>query len=216
MGKLHRLEEEEPQLHVVWNETLGEIHVQLMGEIQLEVLKSLLAERYGLDVEFDSGGILYKETITEAIEGVGHYEPLRHYAEVHLKLEPLPRGSGMQFAADCREEELDKNWQRLVLTHLEEKHASTAISVKLGQKDYVLIGAPLTDMKITLIAGRAHLKHTEGGDFRQATYRAVRQGLMMANQIKKTQLLEPWYSFRLVRSIRISVPLLPWMASITG
>lgn len=144
------------------------------------------AERYGLDVEFDSGGILYKETITEAIEGVGHYEPLRHYAEVHLKLEPLPRGSGMQFAADCREEELDKNWQRLVLTHLEEKQ-------HLG----VLIGAPLTDMKITLIAGRAHLKHTEGGDFRQATYRAVRQGLMMADQIKKTQLLEPWYSFRL-------------------
>lgn len=174
LGKLHRLEEEEPQLHVVWNETLGEIHVQLMGEIQLEVLKSLLAERYGLDVEFDSGGILYKETITEAIEGVGHYEPLRHYAEVHLKLEPLPRGSGMQFAADCREEELDKNWQRLVLTHLEEKQ-------HLG----VLIGAPLTDMKITLIAGRAHLKHTEGGDFRQATYRAVRQGLMMANQIKR-------------------------------
>ena len=186
LGKLHRLEEEEPQLHVVWNETLGEIHVQLMGEIQLEVLKSLLAERYGLDVEFDSGGILYKETITEAIEGVGHYEPLRHYAEVHLKLEPLPRGSGMQFAVNCREEELDKNWQRLVLTHLEEKQ-------HLG----VLIGAPLTDMKITLIAGRAHLKHTEGGDFRQATYRAVRQGLMMANQIKKTQLLEPWYSFRL-------------------
>ncbi|MFQ9189539.1 MAG: NYN domain-containing protein [Faecalibacterium prausnitzii] len=147
LGKLHRLEEEEPQLHVVWNETLGEIHVQLMGEIQLEVLKSLLAERYGLDVEFDSGGILYKETITEAIEGVGHYEPLRHYAEVHLKLEPLPRGSGMQFAVNCREEELDKNWQRLVLTHLEEKQ-------HLG----VLIGTPLTDMKITLIAGRAHLK----------------------------------------------------------
>ena len=152
----------------------------------LQGVDELLAERYGLDVEFDSGGILYKETITEAIEGVGHYEPLRHYAEVHLKLEPLPRGSGMQFAADCREEELDKNWQRLVLTHLEEKQ-------HLG----VLIGAPLTDMKITLIAGRAHLKHTEGGDFRQATYRAVRQGLMMANQIKKTQLLEPWYSFRL-------------------
>ena len=182
LGRLHRLEEEEPQLHVVWNETLGEIHVQLMGEIQLEVLKSLLAERYGLDVEFDSGGILYKETITEAIEGVGHYEPLRHYAEVHLKLEPLPRGSGMQFAANCREEELDKNWQRLVLTHLEEKQ-------HLG----VLTGAPLTDVKITLIAGRAHLKHTEGGDFRQATYRAVRQGLMLA----KSQLLEPWYAFRL-------------------
>ena len=186
LGKLHRLEEEEPQLHVVWNETLGEIHVQLMGEIQLEVLKSLLAERYGLEVSFGPGGILYKETITEAMEGVGHYEPLRHYAEVHLKLEPLPRGSGMQFAADCREEVLDKNWQRLVLTHLEEKQ-------HLG----VLIGAPLTDVKITLIAGSAHLKHTEGGDFRQATYRAVRQGLMMADQIHKTQLLEPWYAFRL-------------------
>ena len=182
LGKLHRLEEEEPQLHVVWTETLGEIHVQLMGEIQLEVLRSLLAERFGLAVEFGPGGILYKETITEPMEGVGHYEPLRHYAEVHLKLEPLPRGSGMQFAADCREEVLDKNWQRLVLTHLEEKQ-------HLG----VLTGSPLTDVKITLIAGRAHLKHTEGGDFRQATYRAVRQGLMLA----KSQLLEPWYAFRL-------------------
>ena len=182
LGKLHRLEEEEPQLHVVWNETLGEIHVQLMGEIQLEVLRSLLAERFGLEVEFGPGGILYKETITEPMEGVGHYEPLRHYAEVHLKLEPLPRGSGMQFAADCREEVLDKNWQRRVLTHLEEKQ-------HLG----VLTGSPLTDVKITLIAGRAHLKHTEGGDFRQATYRAVRQGLMLA----KSQLLEPWYAFRL-------------------
>ena len=182
LGKLHRLEEEEPQLHVVWNETLGEIHVQLMGEIQLEVLRSLLAERFGLEVEFGPGGILYKETITEPMEGVGHYEPLRHYAEVHLKLEPLPRGSGMQFAADCREEVLDKNWQRLVLTHLEEKQ-------HLG----VLTGSPLTDVKITLIAGRAHLKHTEGSDFRQATYRAVRQGLMLA----KSQLLEPWYAFRL-------------------
>ena len=182
LGKLHRLEEEEPQLHVVWNETLGEIRVQLMGEIQLEVLRSLLAERFGLAVEFGPGGILYKETITEPMEGVGHYEPLRHYAEVHLKLEPLPRGSGMQFAADCREEVLDKNWQRLVLTHLEEKQ-------HLG----VLTGSPLTDVKITLIAGRAHLKHTEGGDFRQATYRAVRQGLMLA----KSQLLEPWYAFRL-------------------
>ena len=182
LGKLHRLEEEEPQLHVVWNETLGEIHIQLMGEIQLEVLRSLLAERFGLEVEFGPGGILYKETITEPMEGVGHYEPLRHYAEVHLKLEPLPRGSGMQFAADCREEVLDKNWQRLVLTHLEEKQ-------HLG----VLTGSPLTDVKITLIAGRAHLKHTEGGDFRQATYRAVRQGLMLA----KSQLLEPWYAFRL-------------------
>lgn len=182
LDKLRRLEQEAPQLHVVWNETLGQIHLQLMGEIQLEVLRTLLAQRFGLEVSFGPGGILYKETITEPIEGVGHYEPLRHYAEVHLKLEPLPPGSGMQYAADCREEVLDKNWQRLVLTHLEEKQ-------HLG----VLTGAPLTDMKITLIAGKAHLKHTEGGDFRQATYRAVRQGLMMG----KSQLLEPWYSFRL-------------------
>lgn len=182
LDKLRRLEQEDPQLHVVWNETLGQIHLQLMGEIQLEVLRTLLAQRFGLEVSFGPGGILYKETITEPIEGVGHYEPLRHYAEVHLKLEPLPPGSGMQYAADCREEVLDKNWQRLVLTHLEEKQ-------HLG----VLTGAPLTDMKITLIAGKAHLKHTEGGDFCQATYRAVRQGLMMG----KSQLLEPWYSFRL-------------------
>ena len=182
LDKLRRLEQEDPQLHVVWNETLGQIHLQLMGEIQLEVLRTLLAQRFGLAVSFGPGGILYKETITEPIEGVGHYEPLRHYAEVHLKLEPLPPGSGMQYAADCREEVLDKNWQRLVLTHLEEKQ-------HLG----VLTGAPLTDMKITLIAGKAHLKHTEGGYFRQATYRAVRQGLMMG----KSQLLEPWYSFRL-------------------
>ena len=163
-------------------ESLGEIQVQLMGEVQLEVLRSLLAERFGLEVSFGPGGILYKETITEPMEGVGHYEPLRHYAEVHLLLEPLPRGSGMQFAADCREEVLDKNWQRLVLTHLEEKQ-------HLG----VLTGAPLTDVKITLLAGKAHLKHTEGGDFRQATYRAVRQGLLLA----KSQLLAPWYAFRL-------------------
>ena len=182
LDKLRRLKQEDPQLHVVWNETLGQIHLQLMGEIQLEVLRTLLAQRFGLEVSFGPGGILYKETITDPIEGVGHYEPLRHYAEVHLKLEPLPPGSGMQYAADCREEVLDKNWQRLVLTHLEEKQ-------HLG----VLTGAPLTDMKITLIAGKAHLKHTEGGDFRQATYRAVRQGLMMG----KSQLLEPWYSFRL-------------------
>ena len=182
LAALRRVEEEEPQLRVEWSEALGEIHVQLMGEVQLEILKSLLAERFGLDVSFGPGGILYKETILEPMEGVGHYEPLRHYAEVHLKLEPLPRGSGMQFAADCREEVLDKNWQRLVLTHLEEK-----------QHRGVLMGAPLTDVKITLIAGRAHLKHTEGGDFRQATYRAVRQGLMLA----KSQLLEPWYAFRL-------------------
>ena len=179
---LRTLEDEDPQLHVVWNAALGEIHLQLMGEIQLEILQSVLQSRFGLEVAFGEGGILYKETISAPVEGVGHYEPLRHYAEVHVKLEPLPRGSGMQFAADCREEVLDKNWQRLVLTHLEEKQ-------HLG----VLTGAPLTDVKITLIAGRAHLKHTEGGDFRQATYRAVRQGLMLA----KSQLLEPWYAFRL-------------------
>ena len=150
IGKLGigRLEEEEPQLHVVWNESLGEIHVQLMGEVQLEVLRSLLAERFGLEVSFGPGGILYKETITEPMEGVGHYEPLRHYAEVHLLLEPLPRGSGMQFAADCREEVLDKNWQRLVLTHLEEKQ-------HLG----VLTGAPLTDLpeQVLLRGLRSHL-----------------------------------------------------------
>ena len=186
LGKLRLLEEEDPQLHLVWNERLREIHIQLMGEVQLEILQALAAQRFGLAITFGPGGIVYRETIAAPVEGVGHYEPLRHYAEVHLKLEPLPRGSGMQFAADCREEVLDKNWQRLVLTHLEEKQ-------HLG----VLIGAPLTDVKITLIAGRAHLKHTEGGDFRQATYRAVRQGLMMADQIHKTQLLEPWYVFRL-------------------
>ena len=183
LGKLHRLEEEEPQLHVVWNETLGEIHVQLMGEIQLEVLRSLLAERFGLAVEFGPGGVLYRETITEPMEGVGHYEaaaPLRGSAPETGT--PCPGAACQQFAADCREEVLDKNWQRLVLTHLEEKQ-------HLG----VLTGSPLTDVKITLIAGRAHLKHTEGGDFRQATYRAVRQGLMLA----KSQLLEPWYAFRL-------------------
>ena len=182
LGKLHRLEEEEPQLHVVWNETLGEIHVQLMGEIQLEVLKSLLAERYGLEVSFGPGGILYKETITEAMEGVGHYEPLRHYAEVHLLLEPGEPGSGMRYECHCSEDILDKNWQRLVYTHLCEK-------MHRG----VLTGSELTDMKITLVAGRAHPKHTEGGDFRQATYRAVRQGLKKA----KSVLLEPYYEFRL-------------------
>ena len=182
LGKLHRLEEEEPQLHVVWNESLGEIHVQLMGEVQLEVLRSLLAERFGLEVSFGPGGILYKETITEPMEGVGHYEPLRHYAEVHLLLEPLPRGAGVQIAADCRADQLEPNWQRLILSHLAEK-------THLG----VLTGSPITDIKITLIAGRAHPKHTEGGDFRQATYRAVRQGLRSAQSI----LLEPVCRFRL-------------------
>ncbi|MBQ9343489.1 MAG: TetM/TetW/TetO/TetS family tetracycline resistance ribosomal protection protein [Clostridia bacterium] len=180
--KLKVLEEEDPQLHVLWNAALREIRVQLMGEVQLEVLQRLLKDRFGLVVTFDAGGILYRETIEEAVEGVGHYEPLRHYAEVHLLLEPGPRGSGMRFATAVSEDDLDRNWQRLILTHLMEKtHRG------------VLTGSPLTDMKITLIAGRAHLKHTEGGDFRQATYRAVRQRLMQARSI----LLEPWYNMRL-------------------
>ena len=182
LAQLRRIEEEVPELHVVWDETLGQIHVRLMGEIQLEVLQSLLSRRFGLDVSFGEGGILYKETIAEPVEGVGHYEPLRHYAEVHLKLEPLPPGSGIQYDADCREEVLARNWQRLVLSNLEEK-----------EHRGVLTGAPLTDVKITLIAGKAHLKHTEGGDFRQAALRAVRQGLMMT----KSVLLEPWYHFRI-------------------
>lgn len=176
-----QLEEEDPQLHVVWNSRLKEIHVQLMGEIQLEILQRLLKDRFGLAVSFSEGGILYRETIDSVVEGVGHYEPLRHYAEVHLLLEPGDRGSGLRFTTVCSEDDLDRNWQRLILTHLMEK-------THLG----VLTGSPITDMKITLLAGRAHLKHTEGGDFRQATYRAVRQGLMQAKSI----LLEPWYDMR--------------------
>ena len=182
LASLRRIEEEVPELHVVWDEQLSQIHIRLMGEIQLEVLQSLLARRFGLEVSFGEGGILYKETIAEPVEGVGHYEPLRHYAEVHLKLEPLPPGSGLQYDTDCREEVLARNWQRLVLSNLEEK-----------EHRGVLTGAPLTDVKITLIAGKAHLKHTEGGDFRQAALRAVRQGLMMT----KSVLLEPWYHFRI-------------------
>jgi ribosomal protection tetracycline resistance protein len=179
---LRTLAEEDPQLHVSYSEALNETHVQLMGEVQQEVLQSLLKERFGLEVGFGAGGILYKETIAAAVEGVGHYEPLRHYAEVHLVLEPGERGSGLAFAAACRPDTLDRNWQHLILTHLAEKqHAG------------VLLGAPLTDVKITLIAGRAHEKHTEGGDFRQATYRAVRQGLREAESI----LLEPWYAYRI-------------------
>ncbi|MDD3429002.1 MAG: TetM/TetW/TetO/TetS family tetracycline resistance ribosomal protection protein [Oscillospiraceae bacterium] len=180
--KLRQLEEEDPQLHIVWNEALQELHVQLMGVIQLEVLKRLIFERFQLEVNFGPGNIVYKETIQNTVEGVGHFEPLRHYAEVHLLLQPGQRGSGIQLASCCAEDSLDKNWQRLVLTHLEEK-------VHLG----VLTGSPITDIKITLAAGKAHLKHTEGGDFRQATYRAVRQGLKQAESI----LLEPWYSFKL-------------------
>lgn len=182
LAQLRALEEEDPQLHIMWNEQLQEIHLQLMGEVQLEVLQRLVAERFGWQVGFGQGSIVYKETIAKTVEGVGHFEPLRHYAEVHLLLEPTALGSGLQLATNCSEEVLDKNWQRLILTHLEEK-------THFG----VLTGSPITDMKITLAAGRAHLKHTEGGDFRQATYRAVRQGLRQAESI----LLEPWYDYRL-------------------
>ena len=176
------LEEEEPELHIVWEEQTSEIHVQLMGDVQIEILQRMIKERFGVLVEFGEGSIVYKETITAPVEGVGHFEPLRHYAEVHLRLEPGERGSGMQFAAECSEDILDRNWQRLVLTHLEEK-----------EHKGVLTGSPITDMKITLTSGRAHQKHTEGGDFRQATYRAVRQGLKKADSI----LLEPYYGFRM-------------------
>lgn len=180
--KLLKLEEEIPELHIVWNERLGEIHAQVMGEVQIEILKSLIRDRFRLDVEFGDGNIVYKETILEPVEGVGHFEPLRHYAEVHLLLEPAERGNGLSFDTVCSEDVLDRNWQRLILTHLEEKK-------HLG----VLTGSEITDMKITLLTGRAHIKHTEGGDFRQATYRAVRQGLRKAKSI----LLEPVYEYRL-------------------
>ncbi|HAJ97638.1 MAG TPA: translation elongation factor G [Ruminococcus sp.] len=179
---LRKLEEEDPQLHVQFNEQLQEIQVLLMGEIQLDVLQHLLQERFQMKAEFQSGGVAYKETIAKPIEGMGHYEPLRHYAEVRLLLEPLEHGKGLIFTSSCREDDLDRNWQRLILTHLAEK-----------QHIGILTGSPITDMKITLLAGRAHKKHTEGGDFRQATYRAVRNGLMRAENI----LLEPWVSFRL-------------------
>lgn len=182
LKSLKELEEEEPQLHIMWDEQLGEIHAMLMGEVQIEILKHLIWERFHVAVEFGTGNIVYKETIAAPVEGVGHFEPLRHYAEVHLLLEPGERGSGLQFFTAASEDQLDRNWQRLILTHLEEKE-------HLG----VLTGSPITDMQITLLTGRAHQKHTEGGDFRQATYRAVRQGLKKA----KTVLLEPYYSFRL-------------------
>lgn len=180
--KLKELEEEEPQLHIVWDERLQEIHAQVMGEVQIEILKRMIWERYKTEVEFGSGKIVYKETIEDCVEGVGHFEPLRHYAEVHLRLEPAERGTGLHFFADCSEDLLDRNWQRLVMTHLEER-----------MHKGVLTGSEITDMKVTLISGRAHLKHTEGGDFRQATYRALRQGLKKA----KSVLLEPVYEFRL-------------------
>ena len=180
--KLRLLEEEDPKLHVVWNEFLKEIHIQVMGAVQIEILKTVIAERFGINVDFGVGNIVYKETITNTVEGVGHFEPLRHYAEVHLILEPGEPGSGITCRLDCEGSGLDRNWQRLILTHLQERtHRG------------VLTGSPLTDVVISLVAGRAHQKHTEGGDFRQATYRAVRQGLMQANSV----LLEPYYSFTL-------------------
>lgn len=180
--KLKQLEEEDPQLHIVWNEQVNEIHARVMGAVQIEILKDLIQERFDLSVEFGSGSIVYRESIADTVEGIGHFEPLRHYAEVHLLLEPGARGSGLAFACDCSEDVLDKNWQRLIMTHLLEK-----------THHGVLTGSEITDMKITLKSGRAHQKHTEGGDFRQATYRAVRQGLRQAQSV----LLEPWYAFRL-------------------
>ena len=182
LPKLQQLGQEDPQLHIAWNQSLGEISLQLMGKVQTEVLKSLVKERFDIDITLDTGRIMYKETIADTVEGVGHFEPLRHYAEVHLIMEPLPLGSGIQVKSICSEDQLDRNWQRLILSHLLEKQ-------HLG----VLTGSPITDIKISLAAGKAHDKHTEGGDFRQATYRAVRQGLMQA----ESRLLEPWYSFEL-------------------
>ena len=182
LGKVRQLEEEEPELHVTWQEESREIHIQVMGQVQMEILKSTLAERFGIEAEFDAGSIVYKETLAEPVVGIGHFEPLRHYAEVHLLMEPGERGRGVQIASLCSSDELDKNWQRLILTHLEER-------IHPG----VLTGSELTDVRIILIAGRAHDKHTEGGDFRQATYRAVRQGLRSGRNI----LLEPWFDFRL-------------------
>ena len=182
LTKLKTLENEDPQLNVVWNSRLGEIHIRLMGEIQLEVLRCIIKERFGINVSFSTGSIIYKETIENTVEGVGHFEPLRHYAEVHLLLKPAKRGSGITINSRCKEDLLDRNWQRLILTHLCEK-------THLG----VLTGSPITDIEITLVSGKAHAKHTEGGDFRQATYRAVRQGLRSAKSI----LLEPVYDFTL-------------------
>ncbi len=182
LENLRKLEEEDPMLHILWNQQLQEIHAQVMGEIQIEILKSLILERFQTEVEFGSGSVLYKETIAAPVEGIGHFEPLRHYAEVHLILEPGEPGSGLTFSSRVSEDDLDRNWQRLILTHLQER-----------EHPGVLTGSPITDMHIALAAGKAHLKHTEGGDFREATYRAVRQGLKKAQSI----LLEPWYAFRL-------------------
>lgn len=183
---LRELEDEDPLLHVVWQSHLEEVHLQLMGAVQLEVIQQMMHDRFGLDVTFGPGSILYKETIAAPVEGIGHFEPLRHYAETHVLLEPLPQGSGMAYATVCSEDVLDRNWQRLIMQHFQERE-------HLG----VLTGSPITDMRITLLTGRAHLKHTEGGDFRQATYRAIRQGLMEAKKKGDCRLLEPWYGFRL-------------------
>lgn len=182
LKELRLLEDEDPQLHICWNEQNRDIHIQIMGAVQLEVLTKLISERFGYTVSFENGAVTYKETIKAPVEGVGHYEPLRHYAEAHILLEPMPRGSGLSFDTVCSEDDLDRNWQRLILTHLEEK-------THIG----VLTGSPITDMKLTIISGKAHLKHTEGGDFRQATYRAVRQGLRLAESV----LLEPYYDYEI-------------------
>ena len=186
LSALRELAEEDPMLAVSWDEHLQEIRLRLMGAVQLEVVRDLMARRHGLDIDFGPGSILYKETISRPVMGIGHFEPLRHYAEVHLRLDPAPRGSGVTFGSECSEDNLDRNWQRLILTNAQEREL-------VG----VLTGAPVTDVRITLVGGRAHLKHTEGGDFRQATYRAMRQALMTARELGECMLLEPWYAFEL-------------------
>lgn len=186
LSALRELAEEDPMLAVSWDEHLQEIRLRLMGAVQLEVVRDLMARRFGLDIDFGPGSILYKETISRPVMGIGHFEPLRHYAEVHLRLDPAPRGSGVTFGSECSEDDLDRNWQRLILTNAQEREL-------VG----VLTGAPVTDVRITLVGGRAHLKHTEGGDFRQATYRAMRQALMTTRELGACMLLEPWYAFEL-------------------
>ena len=186
LSALRELAEEDPMLAVSWDEHLQEIRLRLMGAVQLEVVRDLMARRFGLDIDFGPGSILYEETISRPVMGVGHFEPLRHYAEVHLRLDPAPRGSGVTFGSECSEDDLDRNWQRLILTNAQEREL-------VG----ILTGAPVTDVRITLFGGRAHLKHTEGGDFRQATYRAMRQALMTAHELGECMLLEPWYAFEL-------------------
>lgn len=186
LSALRELAEEDPMLAVSWDEHLQEIRLRLMGAVQLEVVRDLMARRFGLDIDFGPGSILYKETISRPVMGIGHFEPLRHYAEVHLRLDPAPRGGGVTFGSECSEDDLDRNWQRLILTNAQEREL-------VG----VLTGVPVTGVRITLVGGRAHLKHTEGGDFRQATYRAMRQALMTARELGECMLLEPWYAFEL-------------------